>query len=138
MNAKGEVIEIRGDKAIVKFKRGKACKNCNACLSFSSDELTVEIKNTLSATVGDNVNIVLHERSVLKASLIAYGIPLIAFLAGALTGSIFGDIFTAVGGILGAGISFLILRLLEPRLERISDFQPKMIDFIYSEEKNED
>ncbi len=135
MNSIGEIIELDGGNAVVKFKRGKACKNCNACLSFSDDELIVQIKNTLDAKIGDKVEIVLHARSVIKASLIAYGIPIITLIAGALSGSLLGDLYTAIFGILGAGTAFVILRLLEPRFERMSDFQPRMLSIVYDENK---
>lgn len=133
MNSIGEIIELDGENAVVKFKRGKACKNCNACISFSDDELIVPIKNTLDAKIGDKVEIVLHAKSVMKASLIAYGIPIVTLIAGALVGSLFGDLYTAIFGILGAGIAFVILKLLESRFERMSDFQPRMLSIVYDE-----
>ena len=130
MNAVGEIIECRGENALVKFKRSRACKNCTACISFSNDELLVELKNTLNADIGDRVRIVLHPRSVVRASLIAYGIPLLAFIAGALAGSFFGDIYTALCSVFCAAAAFVILRILEPRFERMSAFQPKMLSYV--------
>ncbi|MBR6007113.1 MAG: SoxR reducing system RseC family protein [Clostridia bacterium] len=130
LNTVGTVAALNGDTATVVFKRSKACGDCHACVSFGSDSAQTEIANTLGAQVGDRVAIELHSGSVIKASLILYGIPLIALLAGALLGSLISDLFTAIFGIGAACLSFIVIRLLEPRFKKRGEFNPKMIEIV--------
>ncbi|NLB61546.1 MAG: SoxR reducing system RseC family protein [Clostridiales bacterium] len=130
MESIGEVISIDGKIATVKFKRAAMCKNCKACVSFSPNELVVELENSLDAKVGDRVAIVLHTRSIVKASLIMYGIPLIALLLGMGFGSLLGDLFAAIIGISAALISYLALHFLEPVFASKQEFNPKMLAII--------
>lgn len=130
MQQYGEVVEIKGSMAIIKFKRGKACEHCSGCISFSSTEAQIEVENILNAKVGDRVELVLHERSMLKASLIAYMGPLAALIIGVLIGSIWGEIYAAIGGVACALLAFMVLRLLEPKFERMAEFKPRMISII--------
>ncbi|MEG1559252.1 MAG: SoxR reducing system RseC family protein [Clostridia bacterium] len=129
----GEVIEVNGKIARIKFKRGKMCGKCHACMSLSSDELAVELDNTLDAHVGDFVNISLHEKSIVKAGLIMYGIPLVMLILGAYLGSLIGDLYAAAFGAIFAFSSYFILRLFEKRFKKMDEFNPKMISF-----KNDD
>ena len=126
----GRVIETRGSIAIVRFARSDACGHCNACFHFGSNEADIEIENACRATVGDIVAIELHSGSMFKASAIAYGIPLIGLIAGAMLGSRIGDIYAAVGGILLCGATFFILKGLNPRFARMGEFKPRMIDIV--------
>ena len=127
----GRVIELREDNmAVVRFQRSDACGHCNACFTFGSTEADIEIDNICNAAVGDIVSIELHGGSMLKASVIAYGIPLIGLILGAVLGSRIGDIYAAVGGILLCGATFFILRGLNPRFAKMGEFKPRMIDIV--------
>ncbi|MBQ1684667.1 MAG: SoxR reducing system RseC family protein [Clostridia bacterium] len=126
----GTVTELNGNKAKVVFTRSKACGDCHACVSFGSDQAETELANTLGAKVGDRVSIELHSGSVFTASLIMYGIPLVALLAGVLIGSFISDLFTAVFGIGAAVIAFLIIRLFEPKFKKMGKFDPRMIEIV--------
>ncbi|MBQ5487915.1 MAG: SoxR reducing system RseC family protein, partial [Clostridia bacterium] len=79
---------------------------------------------------GDRVSIELHSGSVFTASLIMYGIPLVALLAGVLIGSFISDLFTAVFGIGAAVIALLIIRLFEPKFKKMGKFDPRMIEIV--------
>lgn len=131
------VIGINGDMATVKFVRSKACAHCNACLSFGDNEAVVDIANTVGAVEGDTVSIVLHARSLVKASLIMYVVPLIALLVGAAAGSLISDLAAALIGIAAALGAFGIIRALEPRFARMSEFNPRMISIISHKEDAE-
>ena len=126
----GTVTELNGNNAKVVFTRSKACGDCHACVSFGSDQAETELANTLGAKVGDRVSIELHSGSVFTASLIMYGIPLVALLAGVLIGSFISDLFTAVCGIGAAVIAFLIIRLFEPKFKKMGKFDPRMIEIV--------
>ena len=130
MNQIGEIIEVNGARATVKFARTKACGQCNACVRFGNDEAVVEMENSIYAQVGDRVEIVLHARSLVSASLILYGVPLLALLLGVALGSLMGDLWAAGLGVSFALAAFLIIRLLEPRFDRMSEFKPRMLRVI--------
>ena len=128
----GRVIETKqNNMAVVRFQRSDACGHCNACFTFGSTEADIEIDNICDARVGDIVSIELHSGSMFKASAIAYGIPLIGLIVGAILGSRIGDIYAAVGGILLCGGTFFILRGLNPRFERMGEFKPQTIALLY-------
>lgn len=129
----GNILSLEGDMALVRFKRTDACGHCNACFHLGSNEADIEILNTLAAKPGDTVSIQMHSTSVLKASTITYGGPLLVFLLGIFVGSQFSEVAAVVGGIASFGVSFLILRALEPRFSRMSSFKPRMLEILEDE-----
>lgn len=133
----GTVTELRGDMALVRFKRTKACGDCHACVSFGTDEAGTEIRNTLGAKVGDRVAIELHSGSVFTASLILYGIPLAALLAGVLIGSRISDAAAALIGIGAALLALLCIRLFEPRFRKLGKFEPRMTALVGRQDEGE-
>jgi len=130
----GKVIELKGKTAVVRFKRSDACGHCNACFRFGSDEADIEIDNLCDAQVGDIVVIELHSGSMFKASLIAYGIPLVGLVLGVYAGSLIGNVYAAVGGILLCGGTYFILRGLNPYFDRKKEFKPRMMEIVGHEE----
>ncbi len=127
MQQTGKVLEIEGEYALVQFQRTKACGNCNACMSLGDGMAAVKIKNTLNAHPGDHVHIQLHANSFLKATAIAYGVPLLALLIGVILGALISDVAAICMGLGFALLAFLLLRLLETRFSRMQEFKPRMI-----------
>ena len=131
MERVGEVVKILEDgKVAVRFERTKACKNCKMCANAGENHALAEVENTLQAKVGDQVEISLHSKSLIQATLIAYGIPLVLLLLGVIVGSRWSDTVGAILGVLLALVSFVILRLLEPRFSRMTTFKPRMISIV--------
>ena len=127
---KGIVVEANGKRATVRFKKTDACGHCNACFRFGSNEADIEMDNTLGAKKGDEVYIDMHANTVLKASAIVYGIPIIGLILGVAAGSRFGEIYAAIGGVALSGLSFLILKKLEPKFAKMNEFKPRMTAFV--------
>ncbi|NCB29945.1 MAG: hypothetical protein EOM66_00880 [Clostridia bacterium] len=132
----GKVISLSGKTAVVRFMRSDACGHCNACFHLGSQEADIEIVNTADAEVGDVVSIELRGSSMVRASLIMYGIPLIGLLAGVLVGAQWGDLYAAVGGIVLCAGTYFILRGLEPRFSRMNQFKPRMLEIIERSKDN--
>ncbi len=133
MRQYGKVIEICGNMARVSFKRTKACGNCKACFTLGSDEAVIEIVNSAGASAGDYVAIELHAKSMVKASLIMYGLPLIGLMLGVILGSLLSDIWAIVLGVLFSAAVYGIVHLFEPKLSKLNEFKPKMLHIITDE-----
>ncbi len=127
MKQMGKVIAVHEGSASVRFARSEMCGDCHACFRMGENETEIELENTLGASVGDTVYIQLHESSVLKASLIMYGVPLLALLLGVLCCAPLGDLYAALGGLLLSGAAFFLLHALEPRFAKMRQFKPRMI-----------
>ena len=126
----GTVLSVDNGRASVVFARSKACGDCTACASFGNGMQRVELENSLGAAEGDRVLIELHAGRVMKASLIMYGVPLAALIAGVLLGSRFGDLYAALGGIALSALALASIRLFEPRIKKRGSFEPRMVRFL--------
>lgn len=88
MNQQGYVIEIV-DKNTAKLRMQKhsACASCGKCrdLSSESKEILVEVDNTIGAKIGDYVEVNMENINVLKATALAYLVPLAFLLIGTAT-----------------------------------------------------
>ncbi len=130
MQQTGKVVAASGGKATVRITRTDACGKCDACFRLGGNTADVDIDNPLNAQPGDTVAIELHGGSVLKASVLMYGIPLIGLFAGLLIGSLVSELFAAILGVLCAAGTYFIFRALEPKLSRMSTFKPRMIEIL--------
>ncbi len=136
MRQTGKVIGLKGKTAMVRFQKSDACGHCNACFKLGGNQADIEIENSLGAREGDSVVIELHGKTVVKASVIVYGVPLVALVAGIALGSVLGDLYAALGGVLFAAGAFFLLRALEPKFSKMNEFKPVMIDFAQEEDTN--
>jgi positive regulator of sigma E activity len=117
----GTVLEIRQDRAIVRFQKG--CDgNCKSCpmghlfISKDSDICEVEAFNQARAVKGDKVRMEIGAKIALSAYVLAYGFPFAGFLAGAIAGGLLAPlfplkdntIFIAIFAFVGLGVCFMI------------------------------
>lgn len=129
MRRTAQVVATEGRQATIRFRRTKACEHCGGCISFGTDQAEVSLRNALDAKPGDWVVVELHAKGMLQASLLMYILPLCMLLLGVWLGSKISDVWGVVLGLLGAGLVFGVLRLLEPKFARMGRFSPRMIDF---------
>ena len=79
----GTVQKVKGDHAKVVIRRHEMCANCQACeMATSNKMMTAQAKNKAQAKVGDDVAVEMELASLMKASGIAYGVPLVGFFVG--------------------------------------------------------
>lgn len=107
----GVVRAVDGQQAEVEVEQG-GCGRCHekgGCggqsltRMFASGPRRYRVDNQFGAVVGERVTIAIAEGSVRRAANLAYGVPLLAGIAGALSGTaLYGD----PGGILGALLAF--------------------------------
>jgi positive regulator of sigma E activity len=103
-------------------------------MTIGENEAQVEIPNTLHARVGDAVQVELHEKGLLRASLLAYVLPLCALLLGIALGIQISNVAGMLIGLGSAALVYVLLHLLEPRFARMETLRPRMISIESSQE----
>lgn len=118
MNQQGYIIEIVDNKtAKLKMQRHSACASCGKCQTLSSEskEILVEVDNSIGAKPGDHVEVNMENMNVLKATALAYVVPLIFLLVGTIVSYFMLDMIISAQGIiveLISGIIGIMLMLL--------------------------
>jgi len=135
------VIAVEKDNVIIRAQRDSSCGSCAgkaACGTLGSwdtkeknkDDYDIRLPNALNAKEGDIVTVEVPDQLILTASMMFYGYPVLAFLiVGAVSFQLAenlglsGDLFSAIGGLLGAGMTWLWL------MKRADSFEmPKMVE----------
>ena len=75
----GEIIELRGRRALVRIRRATACgENCAQCSGGCKPTTTmVEATNGICAQVGDTVKMEMNSASFMLLAFIGYILPII-------------------------------------------------------------
>ena len=121
----GKVVAAGKGELQVCFERPEACAHCRAC--GEAHESLVTIPG--SAPVGSRIDVDMPEKQVLKASLLAYVIPLAMLLAGLAAGSaiLHSEVWAAVCGVVCMGLSWFVLRLLDRRVKQNAAWRPTIV-----------
>ncbi len=88
MRTQLEVIAIEGGDAILQGVRKSACGDCagkSSCSTmgaWTERALRLRSANAIGARVGDRVEVEVADRHLLIASLLLYGLPLLALFTG--------------------------------------------------------
>jgi|WetSurMetagenome_2_1015567.scaffolds.fasta_scaffold02668_10 sigma-E factor negative regulatory protein RseC len=141
MDATGVVRELRGQKAIVLVKRQSACDACASGASCRGAEHGAELEafNAVGAEPGDEVRISFRALTYLKGSLLVYGIPAVALIAGAVAGKELAaawwpladaDLVSALAAFGFMGVAVFFVRLLIRKFERKSELTPVIEEII--------
>ena len=73
-----EKLNNNGKNAKVTFPRRTECDKCGMCMKHKNDmKVSIIVKNTLNARVGDRVSVGMKDGFVLRAAFIVYVIPVI-------------------------------------------------------------
>ena len=115
----GFVKDKKGDQLRVCFDRPEACEGCKGCakgLLPKKELLTI----TGQAEVGDMVDVEMPEAQMLKASMLAYAMPLALFLIGLGVGSAarLSDGVTALVALACLALGYLAARVIDKKLGR--------------------
>ena len=132
----GEVVNLTGRTAHVRFVRSSACGRCKACGMLSGEnQIIVHVDNVLGAAVGDRVAVSIRMQKALRASALAYVFPLLMLIAGVFVGwlaadalSLLADISMALFGIGFALLAFVLLKLTAPLYNKSVGNVYKMVD----------
>lgn len=144
MEEKGIVRQIMGETMTVEFERSPMCEKCGEC-ERAREKMLMEMKRSEDAQIGDLVEVELSEGTLLKASVLAYGVPLVLLLAGLFLGKQLagwlglsgnGDLYALGLGALLAALGFLAIRLTEPGRRKHGGYMPQ-VKRIYKEQTQE-
>ena len=116
----GKVVALDGKTAWVETQRTSACDSCSAKSGCGHSALSklgqkhvhMQAWNELILDIGDLVVVGVPEDILMKSSVLAYLMPLLGMLGGALIADQLqaGDLLTAVSGLVGLLAGFLGLR----------------------------
>jgi len=133
----GKVVAVDGDRAWVQTIRTSACQSCSARAGCGQRALAsvsggranqVLVTNSSGARVGDEVLLGIDEQSLLRASLMVYGVPLLLMVAFSIAGyQWFGgsDLSAIIGAVVGMASGFWLVRGWQSGVS--AQYQPKML-----------
>ena len=124
----GIVESIGAKSCLVRILQASACSSCSArqlCRSSESKEKVIEVKGHYpTLQVGDNVTLIGSVRQGLRASVLAYVIPLIIMLVALYVGTrLGGDGIGALASLLFLAIYYGILFLFRDKLDKQFSFK---------------
>lgn len=124
----GIVESIGAKSCLVRILQASACSSCSArqlCRSNESKEKVIEVKGHYpTLQVGDNVTLIGSVRQGLRASVLAYVIPLIIMLVALYVGTrLGGDGIGALAALLFLAIYYGILFLFRDKLDKQFSFK---------------
>lgn len=139
MREKAIVVANKGEKSKVEITRTSACDHCRAC-PVGTDDRSIQVwaDNPLKAKVGQKVEIEMETRTLLSATFIAYGIPLIAFLLGIslgykgalLVSEDFREVFSLLVGLGTMVIGFLGVHLYSRKASNREKYTSRIVNVL--------
>ena len=136
----GIVAEVEGSVAKVAILKKSACEQCAASgVCHPGDQSFLEATNPLGAVKGQKVKVVVAPQLYLKASIILYGIPMAAFIGGAILAKNVAVTYGAEANsdlwafIAGAGclvISFFFIRMYNKKVEKTQKYKPVIVEIL--------
>jgi sigma-E factor negative regulatory protein RseC len=142
MREEGVVVESCGDRARIRVEQSSACGHCSAralCRPFGETYNVMEVANPAGASKGQRVVVAVEPDRLVKNSLVVYGIPMTALIAGAALGARVarawvGEEATDVGAIAGAaillGLALAAVRALDRAASRKVENLPKIVEVL--------
>ncbi|QGU95547.1 sigma-E factor regulator, RseC/MucC family protein [Clostridium bovifaecis] len=140
MTETGYVTSIRGEYALVSFKRKSGCgDNCASCKGGCvSPGVTTEIENTLGAKIGDQVKVEMQQKAFNKMLLWVYVFPLIMLAIGIGAGTkVFGslgygnaEILSFLLGVGALAISYWVLNKVSRKTAEKEEFTLRMTQIV--------
>ena len=141
MEEVGVVTETDGITAKVVVQKKGACDGCSgkgACKT-TDNGMEIDALNNIGALSGQTVRVSLGAYTYLKSSMIAYAMPLMFFIAGAILGKNAGvkyftdlnsDLVAAISGFVALAISILFIKLFSSRAESKEEYRPYIEEII--------
>lgn len=123
------IVKTDGRLAVVQTSQAEGCEQCEGrgcgagklARLFCSKPRQFQVVNPIDAGVGDQVIISVAEGTILRGICLAYMLPLLLMLAGAMSGAIVAaqpeqnDGYAAAGALLGLCIGFVLAKWISSR-----------------------
>ncbi len=136
----GVVADVEGDIAKVAILTKSACEKCAASgVCHPGDQEFMEAVNPLGAKKGQKVKVVVAPQLYLKASIILYGIPMAAFIGGAIVAKNLAlkygaeansDLWAFLSGTACLLVSFLFIRAYNKKVEKTRKYKPVIVEIL--------
>ncbi len=136
----GVVAEVSGEIAKVAVLAKSACAQCaSAGVCHPGDGEFMEALNPLGAKKGQKVKVVVAPQAYLKASIILYGLPMAAFIAGAIVAKNIAlqhgnaensDLWAFIAGTASLLLSFIFIRAYNKKVERTPKYKPVIVEIL--------
>lgn len=134
-NEIGYVIEIEEEIAMVRIGRHSDCKNCGLCPG--TDNIVLEVDNSLGAKVGDKVYIEMKEDKLVRSVYIVYIQPLVLTFVGIFIGYFLSNyinqskvLFEIIFGVIFFIISIVYIKFEDKKVAKNANSVPKIVKII--------
>lgn len=129
MIEEGIVVSVYNGMAKVRAVRGSSCGGCasrSMCKPAENTDVVIEAKNEVGAHVGERVEVAVGPRTFLKASFIAYMLPLLSFFIGSFIGKYMAgtDVWAALTGMFTMILCFIGVWLYNKKEQSVKKYQP--------------
>ncbi len=139
---KGIVQQAGNLTATIRIQQSSHCATCASrdnCQTLSDKDMLIEVPNDLNAGEGDQVEIAVPTRSLLKLSLLVYLLPIILLIIGAYIGGEWAvasrrdpTLPSVIGGMGAMVLSFLVLKGFDRKLRGKREYSPRMLRILSS------
>lgn len=115
MKRTATVVSVKGT-LMAEIVRSEACGDCRACDFGRKEKMHYTLPDG-NYKVGDEVDLEIADSSLPRATLIAYGIPLIGVILGLTVGSLFtgAEWARSIAGVIGLFAGLAALKLSEKK-----------------------
>lgn len=138
MQEEGVVRSLHGGLAQVESVQTEACATCGArgaCYAMGGEKTrVVTALNQAEAQVGDKVLLSMPRKAVLGASFLAYMVPVLGLIMGAVLGNSLapnwgweGQTGAVVFSLIGLAVSWLIVTVIAKKLAKRSNFTVRIV-----------
>jgi len=84
----GIILKIHGYTATIQINKAVACSHCKAGCMERNGVMVTEAENPIGAKAGDTVSLGLNSKKALTATLVVFGLPLLALFIGVIVTSV--------------------------------------------------
>jgi len=140
---KATVVAVEGEHVLLQTQRRSACQSCSVKQGCGTSVLAkvvgrrssqILVKNSLNASIGDEVVIGINDQALVKGSLLIYALPLVLLLVGALMGELWArvvgfniELMSIVSGTAGFVLAMILIRFSLSKTKFKNEIQPQLL-----------
>jgi len=140
---KATVVAVEGEHVLLQTQRRSACQSCSVKQACGTSVLAkvvgrrssqILVKNSLNASIGDEVVIGINDRALVKGSLLIYALPLVLLLTGALMGEFWAravgfniELVSIIAATAGFVLAMILIRFSLSKTKLQNEIQPHLL-----------